>query len=376
MSFRIYPSVFYDVPYITIYANGKNILDPEGWKVITNNAININFRKSSYGQGKWIVVASSGITSPSTGEFITSTDGIKWTPGFGGPAFYDGSSYNQYVDILFANNIWVAVSRQGSLTRAISSPDGINWTKRDTSGGATTALSATSFNAIQYDQNQFVIVGGNSNNSSITKIFTSPDGITWTGRRIVLQSDMTTIDSTASVNEWIGVAYGNNVWVAVASTSPSSLKKVIISTDGGLKWYSPSTLSTVMNTRTWQRVAFGNGLFVAVSSNVVSNCIATSSDGINWTLRNAPSSEGTFYSIAFGNGIFIAVSQNGFHNRTITSSDGINWKTLYSPVDNNFYGITFANNTWLANSNSGTNNRIMKLDYVDKYRIKSTNYKY
>jgi hypothetical protein len=182
-----------------------------------------------------------------------------------------------------------------------------------------------------------------------------------------LQSDLSTNDVTASINEWTCVAYdnSNNTWVAVSSTA--GIKNVLISTDNAVTWYSPTGLSPIMNTRNWQRVVFGNDRFVAVASNVgVSDCIATSTDGgITWTLINAPTSTGAFYSVAFGNGIFIAVSQAGNTNqRTIVSSDGINWSTLYNPVDNDFYGVTYADGYWILNSNTGTNNRILKLDYI------------
>lgn len=375
MSFRIYKPQNNQI----LYSNSTAL--SQSWTV-RDNVINVGFRNASFGQGKWIAMAGSQIKNPNVGEFVTSTDnGITWTPGFGGTPLYDPavvspSNYNQYVDILFGNNVWVAVSRAGNLTRAVSSPDGITWTRRDTSGGATTTLGATSFNAISFNQGQFVITGENGgiSYSSVSKIFTSTDGITWSGKPIVLQSDLTTIDISATVNNaWRGVAYGNNTWVAVsADTGAAAItKRVIISTDGGNKWYSPTSLSPVMNTRNFQRVAFGNGLFVAVASDAVSSCIATSPDGITWTLRNAPTSTGQFYSIDYGNGIFIAVSQAGTNNRTITSTDGINWTILYNPIDTDFYGVKYANGIWVATSNNPaeqTNTRIDTLGYINTSR--------
>lgn len=364
MSFRI------EKPPSNIVYSGSVVdsVTPVGWQ-IQNNVKDYNFRKSAYGQGKWIVMASSG--TDLSGSYITSTDGINWSPVNGGAAFYTGeispSNYNQYVDVLFANNTWVSVSRQGNTTRAVSSPDGINWTRRDTSGGAPngTALASTSFNAIAYDQGQFVIVGGNNSTlyTSVSKIFTSTDASDWTGRPIYLQNTQT-IDVSATINEWMGVAYGNNTWVALSATTGSTSKKVIISKDSGATWYyDSSTNPATMNNRNWQRVVFGNGLFVAVAADAVQDCIATSPDGINWTLRNAPTSDGGLYSVGFGNGMFIAVSQNGNTNsRTMMSTDGINWTSIYTPTENNFYGVTYANNIWIANSNTGTLNRILRLD--------------
>lgn len=335
-------------------------------------------RKLAYGQGKWI--SAAGSQTPSVGTLITnitSTDGINWTGFAGGPAFYDNTgntgppvynqgTYKQFVDILYENNIWVSVSRRGTLERAISSPDGITWTSQNTAGGATGASSATAFNGIAYDQGQFVIVGDNTGSSftNVSKIFTSPDGMIWTGRPILNgpNSVITDIDTTATINTWQQSAYGDNKWVAVASSGAT--KRVIISTDGGLKWYSPSGLSNNMNTRSWQRIVYGNGLFVAVASDTVTTCIATSVNGINWTLRNSPESTGLL-SVYFSNGIFMACSQTG---KIIKSSDGINWEFIYNNPSYTelLYGITYANGIWLANANSGTLNRILRLDYILK----------
>jgi len=382
MSLRISKSSTYDVYYTPTPPQ----INPNGFAV-RDNVFNIGFRKSAYAQGKWIVMAASQLSSSNVAPngrfitYITSTDGITWT-GVDGPAsMYDGSdnvasNYCQYVDIAFGNNTWVSVSRQGWPTRAISSPDGINWTRRDTSGGAINALEATGFNAVVYDQGQFVIIGDNTSATpsitKIPKIYTSPDGITWTGRKIVAETDISLSDASADIsatrNLWTSVAYGNNKWVGVCSASAASYRRVIISTDStASKWYSPSTLSSVMNTRNWQRIAFGNvggqGIFVAVASDAVQDCIATSNNGIDWTLRNAPTTTGTFYSVGFGNDMFIAVSQAGTQ-RIIGSYNGIDWFVINAPVNNANYGVTYANNIWVVNSNTGTNNRILTLDYV------------
>lgn len=373
MSLRISKPSSYNINY----NQTDPILNPSGF-VAQNNVVNVSFRKSAYGQGKWIIVSSRTTNPPNNGEFISSTDSVNWTGVFGGQdpsgnyVFYDPSSndlsanYCQYTDIAYGNNMWVAVSIMGWPTRAVSSPDGIKWTRRDTSGGATSAGSATSLQGIRYSQGQFVTIGQNTGNNSIPKIYTSPDGITWTGRTIY-QTDLTTPDPIATVNLWRDLEYGNNIWVGVAATSASSSKKVIISTDStATKWYSPvlDASSSAMNTKNWERIAFGNGIFVAVSSTAVSDCIATSPNGINWTLRTSPI-QGNLYSIGFGNGIFIAASYIGVPgNRVMSSPDGINWTIIKTSVENQFYGVSYANNTWLINSDNGTNNRVSTLNYA------------
>lgn len=378
MSFRIYsPYNTYNPPSKLTLLQGSPS-SSNSW-VIQNNTTNLGFRKSAFGQGKWIVISSSD--NSKTAQFVTSTDnGTSWTPGSGGDGFYDPDistgSYNQYADIAFGNNRWVVVGQAGSYTRISSSPDGVIWTKRDTRGGAVSVPQTTSFSGISFDNNQFVAIGRNTGiaNAFVSKIFTSPDGDIWTGRPIVLNlTDISNTDVAAAANNWQDVAYGNNVWVAVGRVeNGANTKNVLISTDNGLKWKSsydiskPSNPIDTMSSRNWERIAFGNGIFVAVSSKVGSDCIATSTDGISWTLRTAPTA-GSLYSIGYGNGTFIAASYQGpgyEKQRTITSTDGINWKTLSNPVDNQFYGVNYENGVWILNSNNGTNNRIMRLENI------------
>jgi hypothetical protein len=78
-------------------------------------------------------------------------------------------------------------------------------------------------------------------------------------------------------------------------------------------------------------VNYGGGIWVAVTPTGISY---TSTDGLNWTVRNALPSAGsiTYSKITYGLGQYVATSSNS--TATIaTSSDGINWnaKTLPTP---------------------------------------------
>jgi hypothetical protein len=90
-------------------------------------------------------------------------------------------------------------------------------------------------------------------------------------------------------------------------------------------------------------VAFGNGMFVAVGRGIP---IATSPDGINWTIRRLPNEARTmtFNAIAFGNGAFVAVGNSGCMAR---SRDGVNW-TVATISGSHLNGITFARGMFVA----------------------------
>jgi len=75
------------------------------------------------------------------------------------------------------------------------------------------------------------------------------------------------------------VAYGNNVFVAVASSGNISTK-IMTSTDNGATWQSRTSAADNM----WRLVAWGNDTFVAVaSSSALNNQVQTSVDGgVTW----------------------------------------------------------------------------------------------
>lgn len=69
----------------------------------------------------------------------------------------------------------------------------------------------------------------------------------------------------------------------------------------------------------WSSIATNGSIFVVVAPGV--NTVATSTDGINWTTRTAPS--GFWKSVAYLNGYFIAFA--GGNTTVMKSSDGITW---------------------------------------------------
>ena len=75
----------------------------------------------------------------------------------------------------------------------------------------------------------------------------------------------------------------------------------------------------------WKDVAFGNGLYVAVGLDAT---IATSPDGVTWTVRRMSTAQATLNGIEFANGQFVAVGM-GSPTRIgaaliLTSTDGAN----------------------------------------------------
>ena len=160
-----------------------------------------------------------------------------------------------------------------------------------------------------------------------------------------------TIRTSAADNGWISVAYGNGLFVAVASTGAAN--RVMTSPDG-ITW----TIRTSAEDNNWRGVAYGNDVFVAVAVSGTGNRVMTSPDGITWTIRTS-AADNDWTSVAYGNGLFVAVASTGAANRVMTSPDGIAWTIRTSAADNEWYAVTYGNGLFVAVATTGTANRVM-----------------
>lgn len=148
--------------------------------------------------------------------------------------------------------------------------------------------------------------------------------------------------TSASDANWLDVAYGNGLYVAVAETGASQ----VMTSPDGITW----TSRTAAAVRTWNSVTFGNGLFVAVSSSGVGDRVMTSPDGITWTSRTS-AADNDWRSVTYGNGVFVAVADSGV-DRVMTSSNGTVW-TSVNVTTSGWRAVTYGNGLFVAVANSG-----------------------
>lgn len=177
-----------------------------------------------------------------------------------------------------------------------------------------------------YGNGRFVTVSANSNPGTVVY---SDNGTTWTA-------------ASHSVNsvQWYGLAYGNGRYVATGNN-------MAITSVDGITWTQPT-----IPTGNWNSITYGAGLFVAVSTGG-GQSIATSPDGITWTLRSTalPSSQ-TWQPIAFGNGVFVVIAQNT--SVAATSADGITWTQRTLPATASWNWVTYGVDRFVA-VGTGTN---------------------
>ncbi|MEI9958995.1 MAG: T9SS type A sorting domain-containing protein [Ferruginibacter sp.] len=268
--------------------------------------------------------------------FTNAQNPLEWT-------LKTQSAPNNWTSVTYGNGVFVAVaySTLGSnnanySNRIMTSPDGDTWTT-----SAAPAGTNNNWYGVVYGNNQFVAVA-NSAASATSSVMTSPDGITWTAR-------------TAPIKLWSSVTYGNGMYVAVGYAADA-----LMTSPDGVNW---TLRTTPTGGQLWISVTYGNGLFVAVAygdaaSGSSTQRVMTSPDGINWTTRT-PAAANVWIGVTYGNGLFVAVAKSGSGNRVMTSSDGINWTSRTSPADNDWSSVVYGDNQFVAVANSGTGNRVM-----------------
>lgn len=203
---------------------------------------------------------------------------------------------------------WVAVGEQGTI---LTSPDGINWTKRPSGFPARWLVS------VSYGAGVWIAVGEGG------LVLTSPDALVWTPR---------TSGTTARLN---GVAYGGGRWIAVAESG-----ELITSTDS-VTWtkLSPSTDRL-------RGLLYAYGQFVITGDN---GLMRTTIDTTDYAANVLP---GGFFveSVAYGRRAFVAVGEDGY---AITSTDAVTWSSLASGTAAYLRGITFFNGQFIAVGTGG-----------------------
>lgn len=237
-------------------------------------------------------------------------------------------SQGNFTAITYGNGLFVAVHNTGG-TRIYTSPDGITWTGRGSFVGI--AFRDVCFSD---DLDLFVAVGDSG------AVYTSSDGITWTSR------------TAAAANNWKGVAYGDGLFVSVASNGTTA--NGIMSSPDGITWTSRS----VTVTQTWEKIVYGNDKFVVVSQTAV-NGIVYSLDGITWVNISLPNSVSGAYDIAYGDNKFVIVAISG--GRSFWSLDGVTWNTV-NILNQQWRAIEFGNGLFVAVSGTGTNRSIFSND--------------
>lgn len=204
----------------------------------------------------------------------------------------------------------------GRTNKCFASPDGINWTER------TTGLPGFLVLAVAGNGTTFVAIG------ELGKLATSTDGVTWT--------TSTALSSTTwGTRVGLSLAWSGSVFVA------GGVGGGCATSSNGMTWTYQASWGSVTGDQAMDSVVWIGTRFVAACRDSVSNAakVATSTDGVTWTLRatiNTGSTAAWMYEayphLAYASGLSLLVMtmrgpSSGSTSTYVTSPDGITWTT-------------------------------------------------
>jgi hypothetical protein len=359
--------------YLAQYTNGTNNVVYKSTDGVTFASVTVGTTSTYTPKGldwngsSWVYVTSG----TSTNNTATSPDGTTWTVRSGPTVGFSSLRWNSVLSIF--------VGPSGTASTTINtSPDGVTWTAR------TGAISNT-FANVEVMTNGAMIV--TIVNATTTNTQYSTDGITWTskaslytsggpffttafgsphvygnqlvnvgyyasGAQIVVNwtNDMSTLGGivpltmTTALPVFYPMMSVGNTWITFENTQFNQISvsvPVAITTNGGASWtYSAITSQTVPIY--WRQAFVTPTKFILWGTPVTGNgvFIASSSDGVNWTI-NSPTLTWVPSSVCnVGENIFIG-GQIGA-NFVMTADYGVTTvaKTSMPWPNNNSVGST------------------------------------
>ena len=236
-----------------------------------------------------------------------------------------GCSYSPALALYIA----VGYDTVNLVSRVRTSPDGVTWTTRP-DADVTVNLQKLYGACWSPKLGIFCVAGANG------MMATSTDGTNWTprtsgfgGTRII------SVCWSEALTLFCAVGVGGTL-----TTSPD-----------GVTWTAQTSNA---GGNDLNGVAFGLGLFVAAGSNGI---VITSPDGVTWTSRaNSFGATTVVRSITYGQplvgpGMFVGVGDSGI---AITSLDGETWAlSRKTGLTSNIYRVAFANNAFVAVGQTG-----------------------
>ena len=244
-----------------------------------------------------------------TNSLATSPDGSNWT--------VRSSPLNTVVFAVAWNGSYWLASGSGTSDYLMRSSNGIDWTGL----GAASPLVGFMY-GIAWNGTMWLMVGQGT-------LLTSPEGSTWTQR-----------GGSLGVGPWYSVAWSGSVWVVGGYNGGNSA--TVISSSNGIDWVTRISTSTSTGFGECLAVAWNGSLWVALADNPggsFSNTLATSIDGLTWTMRgNTMGMTTGTVSRPWGltwNGNYWVGACKGNYN-IVTSRDGITWTGLVNGVNSPF----------------------------------------
>ncbi|MHB1094408.1 phage tail protein [Thiobacillus sp.] len=102
-----------------------------------------------------------------------------------------------------------------------------------------------------------------------------------------------------------------------------------------------AAIQEVIPSKNWKDVSYNGSVFCAVG---LSGAVATSFDGVTWTLGSLPDTE-NYFSIAWNGSIFCVVGGSG---HVLISPDGLTWTQGLMPTTDSWFSVTWSGSMFCA----------------------------
>jgi hypothetical protein len=294
---------------------------------------------SSIAFGNSTYVVSGGDST--NGTVAYGSDGLNWT---NSTASLNSGANNPANTVTYGLSLFVVgtgVTYQAG--KIFTSPDGATWTSR------TSPATVAGYYASAYNGSSTIVICGNS-----SEVAYSTNGTSWTSARasLLAANSGTTVNCTA-------ITFGNGKFIIGTSSGQT------FSSSDGITWTNTggSLAATTYGASKVYAITYGASKFVV--GGVTGKC-ATSPDGTTWTYQTSLGSStfttgggGYTYGIAWNGSLFLIVGYGGY---TASSPDGVTW-TGNSAIST-AAGTTDAVNCVLAN---GTKFVMGSADFSDAF---------
>lgn len=270
----------------------------------------------SYGNNQFVAASTNLETT-----IYFSLDGLSWN----GTAFKSEYIFKKILCEGSQPNVGIAeffdTTTLTSSTLILTSSDAKNWVSR------LVLNSKISLNGIAWGGNQYVIVGDSIDryNKRNGRVYTSPDGINWTGR------------STSTPDPLRAISWVGNQYIAVGDFG------TILSSNDGFTWTDRSP-----GVSDFFKAVIGKSNKIVVIS---SNSIYSSLDGFTWAKQTKGSIAGSLNEITYAGGIFVIV---GGYGTILSSSDGNSWQIENASTTQGLSSIAFGKNQFVAVGENGS----------------------
>ena len=288
---------FEKVDNLSLAASGYFLITPSSGNIGSYSPDGQNWQNFTLPTpGNWKCLAAGNnrfvaISNAAT-DAAFSINGVDWTVA----TMPDARNWNAVIYGKPSNTttgVFVAIA--DNLNAAAFSINGSTWTASTLPTAGDSTLNE--WVDIAFGNNRFVAIANSGNISAVG---------TWTGTTITWQATLMDVIADSSAKDWVSVAYGNRRFVALSATG-----EIAYSFDGA-DWYPASMPTQDGSTlHNWKQIRYGQGVFFAVGDTGgkdvgadptagPSTFAATSYDGIIWTPREL-ASEQTWNLVAFGN---------------------------------------------------------------------------